>query len=122
MKVSDLTIEVVERELPDTGLDSDLGRFSGTVQQGLLRIFTDEGVEGNCFLGEFRKGSKALHEPILGVLKPELLGVEVAKREWLWSRLQILAARRGINMSAWAPVDIAPVSYTHLTLPTTPYV
>ena len=107
MKVSDITIEVVERELPDTGLDSDLGRFSGTVQQGVLRIFTDEGVEGNCFLGEFRKGSKALHEPILGVLKPELLGVEVAKREWLWSRLQILAARRGINMSAWAPVDIA---------------
>ena len=53
MKVSDITIEIVERELPDTGLDSDLGRFSGTVQQGLLRIFTNEGIEGNCFLGEF---------------------------------------------------------------------
>ena len=107
MKVSDITIEIVERELPDTGLDSDLGRFSGTVQQGLLRIFTNEGIEGNCFLGEFRKGSKSLHAPIMSVLKPELLGVEVSKREWLWNRLQILAARRGINMSAWAPVDIA---------------
>ena len=107
MKVSDITIEVVERDLPDTGLDSDLGRFSGTVQQGVLRIFTDEGVEGNCFLGEFRKGSKAMHDPILRVLKPELLGMEVSKREWLWSRLQVLAARKGINMAAWAPVDIA---------------
>ncbi|MDC0035279.1 hypothetical protein OAJ44_02815 [Chloroflexi bacterium] len=107
MKVSDITIEVIERELPDTGLDSDLGRFSGTVDQGVLRISTDEGIEGNCFLGEFRKGSTALHSPILTVLKPELIGVEVSKREWLWSRLQILSARKGINMSAWSPIDIA---------------
>lgn len=107
MKISDITIEVIERELPDTGLDSDLGRFYGTVDQAVLRIFTDEGIEGNCFLGGFRGGSRALHDPILKVLKPDLLGMEVSKREWLWSRLQILSARRGINMSAWAPVDIA---------------
>ena len=54
MKISDVSIEVITREVPDTGLDSDLGRFSGPVEQGVLRIFTDEGIEGNCFLGEFR--------------------------------------------------------------------
>ena len=82
MKISDVSIEVIEREIPDTGLDSDLGRFSGSVEQGVLRIFTDEGIEGNCFLGEFRKGSTALYDTILTVLKPELVGMQVAKREW----------------------------------------
>ena len=28
MKITDVKIEVVRRTLPDTGLDSDLGRFS----------------------------------------------------------------------------------------------
>ena len=48
MKISDVSIEVIEREIPDTGLDSDLGRFSGSVEQGVLRIFTDEGIEALC--------------------------------------------------------------------------
>ena len=41
MKITNITIEVIEREIPDTGLDSDLGRFSGVTEQGLLRINTD---------------------------------------------------------------------------------
>ena len=41
MKIVDVKIEVVRRTLPDTGLDSDLGRFRGDVEQGVLRILTD---------------------------------------------------------------------------------
>ncbi len=44
MKITDIKIEVVKRDLPAAGLDSDLGRFSGTAEQGVLRIFTDEGI------------------------------------------------------------------------------
>ena len=55
VKITDVKIEVVRRTLPDTGLDSDLGRFHGDVEQGVLRILTDEGVEGNCFVGDFRE-------------------------------------------------------------------
>ena len=47
MKITDVKIEVVRRTLPDTGLDSDLGRFFGEVEQGVLRILTDEGIENN---------------------------------------------------------------------------
>ena len=54
MKVTDLRIEVVRRELPDTGLDSALGRFAGVTEQGVLRVLTDEGIEGNAFVGDFR--------------------------------------------------------------------
>ncbi len=74
MKVTDIKIEVVKRDLPAAGLDSDLGRFSGTIEQGVLRIFTDEGIEGNCFVGAFRGGGNPHFNPILKTLKPELIG------------------------------------------------
>ena len=65
MENTDIKIEAVERNLPDAGLDSDLGRFSGTTDQGVLRIFTDEGVEGNCLVGALRGGGRAHFNPIL---------------------------------------------------------
>ena len=107
MKITDIKIDVVKRELPDTGLSSDLGRFFGEVEQGVLRIFTDEGIEGNCFVGEFRNGAESLYNPILKVLKTELIGRDPSEREFLWNRLRLLTSRRGMNMSAWAPVDVA---------------
>ena len=60
MKIADIKINVIKREIPDTGLDSDLGRFAGTVEQGLLRILTDDGIEGNCYIGGFRGGGRSL--------------------------------------------------------------
>jgi L-alanine-DL-glutamate epimerase-like enolase superfamily enzyme len=107
MKIRDIRVEVVQRELPATGLQSDLGRFGDTAEQGVLRILTDEGIEGNCFVGEFRRGGHHLFEQILETLKPELVGRDPAEREWLWSRLEILGRRRGLSMEAWAPVDAA---------------
>ena len=107
MKITDVKIEVVRRTLPDTGLDSDLGRFFGDVEQGVLRILTDEGIEGNCFVGDFRGGGHGQFGPILNVLKPEILGRDPFERERLWNRLPILSGRRGLGMNAWAPVDVA---------------
>ena len=107
MKITDIKIDVVKRKLPDTGLSSDLGRFFGEVEQGVLRILTDEGIEGNCFVGEFRNGAESLYKPILKVLKTELIGRDPSEREFLWNRLRLLTSRRGMNMSAWAPVDVA---------------
>ena len=107
MKIADIKINVIKREIPDTGLDSDLGRFAGTVEQGLLRILTDGGIEGNCYIGGFRGGGRSLFGPILNVSKPELLGREPSEREWLWHLLQILSSRRGITNQTWAPVDVA---------------
>ena len=107
LKITDITIDVIQREVGGTGLESDLGRFGGEVAQGVLRITTNEGVEGNCFVGDFRSGGAALFDPILKVLKPELLGRDGTAREWLWNRLGILGARRGVTFPAWAPVDVA---------------
>ena len=107
MKITDITIDVITRDVGGTGLESDLGRFGGEVTQGLLRIKTDQEVEGQCFVGDFRSGGVGLFDPILKALKPELLGKDASAREWLWNRLGILGARRGVTFPAWAPVDVA---------------
>ena len=107
MNITEVKIEVVRRTLPDTGLDSDLGRFHGDVEQGVLRIMTDEGIEGNCFVGDFRGGGHGQFGPILNVLKPEIMGQDAFGRERLWNRLPILSGRRGLSMNSWAPVDVA---------------
>ena len=107
VKITDVKIDVINRELPDVGLDSDLGRFSGNVSQGVLRIFTDQGVEGNCFIGEFRNGGDELYPLILKVLKPILIGKDPSERELIWSSLRILSSRKRMSMPAWAPVDVA---------------
>jgi L-alanine-DL-glutamate epimerase-like enolase superfamily enzyme len=107
LKITGVRIEVVRRELEAAGLESDLGRFSGPVEQGVLRVLTNEGIEGNCFVGDFRGGGHPHFQSILKVLKPEIVGRDPAEREWLWDRLRLLSGRRGLNMASWAPVDVA---------------
>lgn len=107
MKIIDVVVDVVRRKVPAVGLESDLGRFSGEVEQGVLRLLTDEGIEGNCFVGNFRTGGQSDISQIIAIIKPEILGRECTDREWLWSRLGILQRRKGLSMTAWAAVDVA---------------
>ncbi len=107
MIITDIQIEVVKRRLDHTGLDSDMGRFGGGVEQDVLGALTNEGVEGNTFVGNFRQGSGRLFDPILSVVEPELVGRDPAYRRWLWSRLPMLRGRSGLAMEAWAPVDVS---------------
>ena len=107
LKITDITIDVIRREVGGTGLESDLGRFGGEVTQGVLRVKTGQGIEGQCFIGDFRSGGRGLFDPILKVLKPELIGKDASAREWLWNRFGLLGARRGVTFPAWAPVDVA---------------
>ena len=97
MKITDIKIDVIRREIPDTGLDSDLGRFAGTVEQGLLRILTDDGIEGNCYIGGFRGGGRSFFGPILNVLKPEILGRD--------------PYGYGIDCQSWAPDGASPIKH-----------
>lgn len=38
-------------DIPSTQYGRQTGRFGGESQLGLLRVVTDEGIEGNAFLG-----------------------------------------------------------------------
>ena len=105
MKVTDIRIEVVKHEVPKLHVPIGPHR-SSEVERGVLRVFTDAGIEGNCFIGAW-VAAAPLFSPILEVVKPELVGREPFDREWLWGRMQFLKTRFSLSETAWAPVDVA---------------
>ena len=107
MKVSDIRIDVIRRKLP--ALDLQTGpEPPREIDQGVLRVFTDAGLEGNCFIGATWVAAEPHFRPILDVIRPELVGREPFEREWLWRCLQFLATRFRLSETSWAPVDVAP--------------
>ena len=101
MKVTNIQIEVIKHEVPAIG-----PLPSREVERGLLRVLTDAGIEGNCFIGAWIPAGPHFR-PILDVVKPELVGREPFDREWLWRRMQFLATRFSLYETSWAPVDVA---------------
>src|SRR5690606_7413426 len=76
---------------------------------GLLRVRTEDGVEGNCFFGPgSRVAMEHMAAQILGPLRKEVVGASVDQREALWSHLRFLTPWWGkIGYEAWAAVDVA---------------
>ncbi len=107
MQITDIKIDVVERQPPTVDVKGDLASSTLPMRQGVLRILTSEGIEGNCFIGEYWGQAEANFAPILEVLKPALLGKDPSVREWLWQQVQYLCTRFKLNEKNWAPVDIA---------------
>ena len=105
MKVTDIQIEVINHEVVGLDIDNRSTR-TGQVERGVLRVFTDAGIEGNCFIGSWIPAQPHFR-PILDVIKPELVGREPFEREWLWRRMQFLATQFRLYETSWAPVDIA---------------
>ena len=101
MKVTDIQIDVIKHEVPAIGPQP-----AREVEHGLLRVLTDEDIEGHCFVGAWIPAGPQFR-PILDVIKPELVGREPFEREWLWRRMQFLATRFSLNETSWAPVDVA---------------
>ncbi|MBI2872338.1 MAG: mandelate racemase [Chloroflexi bacterium] len=108
MKVKDVTVDVLRRTVPSGTMSADrAGGFGGEIEAGLLRVVTDEGVEGNAFVGSFLRSGQEPLRAIIEVVKPEIIGHPIEDREWLWSRLDSLSFRRRLPAPAWAGVDIA---------------
>ncbi|MEE2980405.1 MAG: enolase C-terminal domain-like protein [Pseudomonadota bacterium] len=105
-KIVSLSIDVVRRSLPADPV-SGLPPFRDHIEQGVLRIITEDGIEGNCFIGEFWGRAEAEFGPILENIKPGLMGRHADHREWLWTRHKFLDSRYRVTTKSWAPVDIA---------------
>ena len=54
MKITEITVDIVERSLDFVGdnVFQDSGVTGGIVHQGILRIKTEKGIEGNCIIGQ----------------------------------------------------------------------
>ena len=60
IKITEVIIDVVERELEFVGLKDNRdyrGLTGGIVQQGIIRVITSKGIEGNSIIGQHRGDS-----------------------------------------------------------------
>jgi L-alanine-DL-glutamate epimerase-like enolase superfamily enzyme len=77
----------------------------GRLPMGVLRIETDEGIEGNSFLSSPGPGAAAVAEQIVRFLKPLLIGEDPLDIGVHWARMHRVA--RNVDPSAIGVVDVA---------------
>ncbi len=107
MKVTGISIDVVERQVPDVRIHDHRGGIGGTVRNGVLRIQTDEGVEGHCTVGDRAGDADALFNRITQDLAPRVIGMDIGDRERLWSELESIGGHGAPVHAAWSCIDAA---------------
>lgn len=107
MKITDITIDVIERVAPPVRVQDERSDLGGTTNQGVLRVTTEDGLEGNAFVGDQAADSTQRMHSIIEILKPAMMGRDSSDREWLWNRLSVVAGHGAAIEPVWAPLDVA---------------
>lgn len=106
MKITDVTLTLFAWEdIPATTYNEHTGTFRGTSQLGLLRIVSDQGLEGHAFLGSSMYSADQDGPSLIKNLKPLLLGQNPLDRELLYDR--IWHRNRFTTLRAIGAVDVA---------------
>src|SRR5438128_1273869 len=87
MKITDVTLTLFAwDDIPPTQYGQH-SKFSGSSALGLLRIRTDDGVEGNAFLGSASNSATTDGQGLITHLKPVLMGRDPMQREAIVAEL-----------------------------------
>jgi len=106
VKITDVTLTLFGwPDIPSTLYGRHTGRFSGQSQLGLLRIITDEGIEGHAFLGSAMRSAEFDAASLIHFLKPMVMGQDPLDRERLWHALW--SRSRNTTLRAIGAVDVA---------------
>ncbi len=106
MKITDVTLTLFAWEgIPQISYNVHTGTFGGGTQLGLLRIGTDEGVEGHAFLGSALYSAEVDGLGLIRHLKPMIMGQNPLDRELLYDR--IWHRNRITSLRAIGAVDVA---------------
>ncbi len=115
MKISDVTLTLFAWDnIPSTSYGAHSGSFSGTSALALLRLVTDQGIEGHAFLGSAMNSATTDAQGLITHLKPVLMGKNPLDREKLnqdlWKRQRAAGVRTigAVDVALW---DIAGKSY-----------
>jgi L-alanine-DL-glutamate epimerase-like enolase superfamily enzyme len=73
VRITDVSVVIHERA---AGPAAAFGPRGAKVPLGVLRVLTDEGIEGNAFLTSPGPGAEALARQVVGVIKPWLVGAD----------------------------------------------
>ncbi|HSV84490.1 MAG TPA: enolase C-terminal domain-like protein [Ramlibacter sp.] len=108
MKITDVSLTLFTFEgLPPTSYAAHLANTSGKSELGLLRIRTEDGLEGHSFLGSGMRPAGLEAKALIDGLKPLLLGQDALDREWLhqlmrkWSRTFNLRPLGAVDVALW---------------------
>src|SRR5437016_1168431 len=98
MKITDVTLTLFAWEsIPSTVYGHHTARPTGKSDLGLLRIATDEGLEGHAFLGTSSNPASLDGPGLIRFLKPLLMGQDPLDRErlnrLLWARARVASVR-----------------------------
>src|SRR3954471_7824873 len=111
MKITDVTLTLFSWEsIPSTIYGHHTARPTGNSDLGLLRIVTDEGIEGHAFLGTSSNPASLDGPGLIRFLKPILINQNPLDRErlnrLLWARARVATVRSigALDIALW---DIA---------------
>jgi L-alanine-DL-glutamate epimerase-like enolase superfamily enzyme len=102
VRITDVTVTLHKRAA--TGAAS-FGPRGARALLGVLRVMTDEGIEGNSFLSSPGPGPTAIAEQIVNVIKPWLVGADPLDIGAHWRRMAGLV--HYLSPHAVGTVDIA---------------
>jgi L-alanine-DL-glutamate epimerase-like enolase superfamily enzyme len=106
MKITDVTLTLFAwDDIPATRYGRHTGQFGGSSQLGLLRLITDERLEGHAFLGSAMRGAQFDGASLIQYLKPLVMGQDPLDRERLWQALW--SRHRNTTLRAIGAVDVA---------------
>ena len=103
MRVTDVSCTMInwKSEPWNTGT----GAFGGTRLLGIVKVTTDEGIEGHAFLGSSRQGADAYVGPLIEFVKPMLVGRNPLDIGAIWEKLWKM--NRNVSTNAIGAVDVA---------------
>src|SRR5437763_15313269 len=123
MKITDVTLTLFAWDsIPATIYGHHTARPTGNSDLGLLRIATDEGIEGHAFLGTSSNPASLDGPALIRFLKPVVIGQDPLDRERL-NRL-LWARARAATIRPIGAVDIAlsDIAGQQAGLPTPPLI
>jgi L-alanine-DL-glutamate epimerase-like enolase superfamily enzyme len=111
MKILDVSLTLFSWEsIPPTIYGQHTARPTGKSDLGLLRVITDDGIEGHAFLGTSSNPASLDGPGLIRFLKPILVGQDPLDRErlnrLLWARARVATVRSigAVDIALW---DIA---------------
>jgi L-alanine-DL-glutamate epimerase-like enolase superfamily enzyme len=106
MKITDLSVMLFSWDnIPPVSYSDKSPAVSGASELGLVTLYTDEGIEGNAFLGSSFRGARLDVASLILHLKPLVIGQDPLDRERLFLALQ--GRIRATTYRCVGAVDIA---------------
>jgi L-alanine-DL-glutamate epimerase-like enolase superfamily enzyme len=107
MKITNMTVTLwAWKDIPPTRYNKEIASDeSGSTEMALVKISTDEGIDGYGFLGSALYSAKNNAAFVVETLKPVLMGEDPLARERLWRAM--VQRVSGSHLLAVGTVDVA---------------